>query len=151
MRATAGSETRDRSHRAASDRGDDQGHTRSPTAAVVLLVEDEPSVREVIEEVLRSEGYPVVSAVNGADALAILRAGLRPFIIILDLMMPIMDGWQFRTEQLKDPELLKIPTVVYSAVGGVGEEVEPLNVAGSFQKGDFTEMLRFVEQFCPRD
>jgi CheY-like chemotaxis protein len=116
---------------------------------VILLVEDEASMREVIEAVLQEEGYRVVCTINGADALDILRAGLRPCMIILDLMMPVMDGWQFRAAQLEDPELLKIPTVVYSAVGNVSEAVQTLNVAGGFQKGDFAEMLRFVAQFCP--
>jgi CheY-like chemotaxis protein len=118
-------------------------------AGVILLVEDEASMREVIEAVLVEEGYHVVCTVNGADALDILRAGLRPCIIILDLMMPVMDGWQFREQQLQDRELLKIPTVVYSAVGNINQAVHDLNVAGGFQKGDFKEMLRFVAQFCP--
>jgi CheY-like chemotaxis protein len=117
--------------------------------AVILLVEDEPAIREVIEAVLESEGYRVVSTVNGADALDVLRGGLRPCMIILDLMMPVMDGWEFRMAQLRDAELLKIPTVVYTATGNVRDTVEKLNVAGGFEKGDFSEMLRFVEQFCP--
>lgn len=116
---------------------------------VILLVEDEATIREVIEAVLGAEGYRVVSTANGFDALEVLRAGLRPCMIILDLMMPVMDGWQFRVAQMRDPELLKIPTVVYTAIGNVRETVEQLNVAGGFEKGDFTEMLRFVEQFCP--
>ncbi len=117
---------------------------------MILLVEDEDEVREVIETVLRSEGYDVTPVRHGREALDVLRRGLRPCIIILDLMMPVMDGWQFRAEQLRDSELLKIPTVVYSAIGGIDEAVESLNVAGGFQKGDFAEMLRFVAQFCPR-
>jgi len=126
--------------------------TRPPTRPVplLLLVEDEDEVREVITAVLETEGYRVRGAVNGAEALEILRSGLRPCMIILDLMMPVMDGWQFRTEQLRDAELLKIPTVVYSALGHISEAVEKLNVTGGFQKGDFAEMLRFVAQFCPR-
>ncbi len=116
--------------------------------AVILLIEDEAAIREVSEAVLEAEGYRVVSTCNGADALDVLRAGLRPCMIILDLMMPVMDGWEFRTVQLDDPELLKIPTVVYTAVGNVRETVEKLNVAGGFEKGDFAEMLRFVAQFC---
>src|SRR5262249_35831166 len=91
-----------------------------------------------------------VCATNGADALTVLRGGLRPCMIVLDLMMPVMDGWQFRAEQLNDPELLKIPTVIYSAVGRIDEAVETLNVAGGFQKDDFAEMLRFGAHFCPR-
>ena len=117
--------------------------------AVILLVEDEAAIREVIEAVLEAEGYRVVSTVDGADALDVLRDGLRPCMIILDLMMPVMDGWEFRAAQMRDPDLLKIPTVVYTAVGNVRETVEKLNVAGGFEKGDFAEMLRFVEQFCP--
>src|SRR5690606_32731818 len=117
--------------------------------ATLLLVEDEEAIREVMEAVLQAEGYCVVSTGNGADALDVLRDGLRPCMIILDLMMPVMDGWQFRLAQLRDPELLKIPTVVYTAVGNVRETVENLNVAGGFEKGDFAEMLRFVAQFCP--
>lgn len=125
--------------------------TKAPTlpAPVILLVEDEAPIREVIEAVLQAEGYRVVSSVNGADALTELRSGLRPCMIVLDLMMPVMDGWQFRRAQLGDAELLKIPTVVYTAVGNVREAVEELNVAGGFEKGDFAEMLRFVGQFCP--
>jgi CheY-like chemotaxis protein len=125
-----------------------QGSPPTLPAGVVLLVDDEPSIREVSEALLESEGYRVVCAVDGSDALAILRGGLRPCIIILDLMMPVMDGWEFRRQQLGDRELLKIPTIVYSAVGGIDEAVEALNVAGGFEKGDFDEMLRFVAQFC---
>jgi CheY-like chemotaxis protein len=123
---------------------------RSLPVPLILLVEDEPEVREVITAVLETEGYRVRSASNGLEALDILRGGLRPCMIVLDLMMPVMDGWQFRAEQLCDPELLKIPTIVYSALGHIDEAVEKLNVAGGFQKGDFAEMLRFVAQFCPR-
>jgi CheY-like chemotaxis protein len=125
-----------------------EGSPPTLPAGVVLLVDDEPSIREVSEALLESEGYRVVCAVDGSDALAILRGGLRPCIIILDLMMPVMDGWEFRRQQLGDRELLKIPTIVYSAVGGIDEAVESLNVAGGFEKGDFDEMLRFVAQFC---
>lgn len=121
--------------------------SRAP--ATILLVEDEEAIREVMEAVLQSEGYSVVCTGNGAAALDVLRDGLRPGMIILDLVMPVMDGWQFRTAQLHDPELLKIPTVVFTAVGNVRETVEKLNVAGGFEKGDFAEMLRFVAQFCP--
>ncbi|HEY8516723.1 MAG TPA: response regulator [Candidatus Binatia bacterium] len=134
-------ESKDESSRA-------RGHTL-PTP-LVLLIEDEDSVREAIAAVLDTEGYRVRTARHGREALEMLRGGLRPCMIILDLMMPVMDGWQFRAEQLRDPELLKIPTVVYSAVGNIDEAIEHLNVAGGFEKGDFTEMLHFVAQFCPR-
>ncbi|MBY0275258.1 response regulator [Candidatus Binatia bacterium] len=128
---------------------DARAKTPALPAPLILLVEDEAPIREVIEAVLEAEGYRVVSSGDGSDALAVLRSGLRPCMIILDLMMPVMDGWQFRLAQLRDAELLKIPTVVYTAIGNVREVVEELNVAGGFEKGDFVEMLRFVGQFCP--
>src|SRR5690606_15758417 len=99
-----------------------------------------------------NEGYDVATAGNGADALAQLRAGLVPQLIILDLTMPVMDGWEFRNHQLADPALRDIPTIVYSAVGSVRREsVSALEVVGAFDKGaDFSAMLRLVAEICRR-
>lgn len=115
------------------------------TARPILLVDDNSDVLEVIAVLLESEGYSVVTAGNGADALAKLADGLRPALIILDLTMPVMDGWEFRTQQLADPALSEIPTIIYSAVGAMIAPIESMKVAGSFPKGgDFTAMLRLV-------
>jgi two-component system, chemotaxis family, chemotaxis protein CheY len=86
-------------------------------ADVVLVVDDDPAVVEGLSELLEEEGYIVATATDGRDALEQLRAGLRPSVILLDLMMPRMDGWDFRQEQMKDAELRDIPTVVISAAG----------------------------------
>ena len=115
----------------------------------ILVVEDDAELRESLAESLALRGYQVDTVVDGRAALDRMRQ-TQPDIVVLDLLMPVMDGWQFRAEQLRDPELLKIPTVVYSAVGNIDEAIEHLNVAGGFEKGDFTEMLHFVAQFCPR-
>jgi CheY-like chemotaxis protein len=83
----------------------------------VLVVEDDQDIREVMVEILESAGYAVPSARHGAEALAYLKSGRKPCIIVLDLMMPVMDGWTFSEEMQKDPELAAIPILVVSAVG----------------------------------
>ena len=72
---------------------------------------------------MQDEGFVVATAANGREALERLRSGLCPAAIVLDLMMPVMDGWQFRQEQLDDPDLRKIPVVVVSAMGFRLDEV----------------------------
>jgi CheY-like chemotaxis protein len=85
--------------------------------ATVFLVEDDAAIVSSLAEGLREEGLAVATAANGRDALQMLRNGLRPAAIILDLMMPVMDGWDFRHEQVRDPALRNIPVVVITATG----------------------------------
>lgn len=84
--------------------------------STVLIIEDDPDAREVLGEILRSDGYSPVVAKDGREGLATLRAGLRPCLIVLDMLMPGMDGWQFRRAQNADRELADIPVVVVSGV-----------------------------------
>jgi len=86
-----------------------------PVPEHVLVVEDDRDLRESLADALRLEGYEVVCAEHGEAALPHLATGARPFVILLDLMMPVMDGWTFRQELLKDSELAKIPVVVMTA------------------------------------
>jgi len=85
----------------------------------ILVVYDDLEIRETIKDVLEEEGYRVDLAANGAEALAHLRtvdgSGAYPSLILLDLMMPEMNGWQFCDEQKKDPRLAIIPVLVISA------------------------------------
>jgi CheY-like chemotaxis protein len=86
---------------------------------LVLLVEDNDDVRETIAELVSAEGYEVITAVNGALALETLRASSRvPDLILLDLMMPVMSGWQFREQQRHDRLLGAVPVVVLSGAQG---------------------------------
>jgi CheY-like chemotaxis protein len=85
-------------------------------ASTVLVVEDDPDAREAISEILRTEGHRPVEVADGREALKSLRGGLRPCLIILDMLMPGMDGWQFRRAQCADESLAKIPVVVVSGV-----------------------------------
>lgn len=81
----------------------------------ILLVEDDEIVRRAIQMVLEWEGYQVECAGNGQEALDALRGGSRPALILLDVMMPVLDGEQFRQEQLRDPRFADIPVIVVSA------------------------------------
>ena len=83
---------------------------------VVLIVEDERAARTGMEKILTLAGYAPVSAANGQEALELLRAGVPASVILLDLIMPVMDGWAFRREQLRDPRLAHIPVIVLSAL-----------------------------------
>src|SRR4029077_4297745 len=78
-------------------------------------VEDDADIREALDGLLSIEGFRVAGCCNGREALDWLHASSRPDVILLDLMMPVMDGWQFRVVQKHDPELATIPVVALSA------------------------------------
>ena len=85
-------------------------------ARTVMVVEDDAAIRELVIQALTFEGFMAVGARDGREALRRLREEhVQPEVILLDLMMPVMDGWHFRAEQLKDPALAGIPVVVMSA------------------------------------
>jgi CheY-like chemotaxis protein len=88
-----------------------------PEPLTILIVDDDGAVLNGLTELLEDEGYKVATAIDGLDALHQLRRGLRPSVILLDLMMPVMDGWDFRHEQMKDQVLSDIPVVVITAAG----------------------------------
>lgn len=85
-------------------------------ARTVMVVDDNPHAADALAQYLRLDGFAVVTAENGLEALGFLQRGLTPDLIVLDLTMPIMDGWQFRRQQLADPQLARIPVVVCTAV-----------------------------------
>jgi signal transduction histidine kinase len=81
----------------------------------ILVVEDDPQIRDIVSLVLEDEGYEVDTASDGREALARLRGGLDPDLIVLDLMLPALDGWEFRAIQRAEPELATIPVLAVSA------------------------------------
>lgn len=85
--------------------------------AIVLVVDDDEDHRTILAETLAEEGYQVETAVHGGDALTQLRAGMHPHLILLDLMMPEVDGWTFMAAQKRDLGLAAIPVVVFTASG----------------------------------
>jgi two-component system chemotaxis response regulator CheY len=91
----------------------------SPASTPVLVVDDDPDIREAVQDILSFEGYAVVQADNGREALELLtrQPPLRPCIILLDLMMPVMDGEELVGHLLKEPELAALPVILVTASG----------------------------------
>ncbi|MFL5274543.1 MAG: response regulator [Anaeromyxobacteraceae bacterium] len=94
----------------------------------ILLVDDDPGLRDALGEALEIDGHRVETAVHGADALAKLAAGARPDLILLDLMMPVMDGWQFRAAQLAHPDYASIPVIVITAAGVLKQQIDTCRI-----------------------
>jgi len=117
----------------------------------VLVIEDDELIRDSLVDFLEENGYDAIGAVNGQDALdRLVGAGARPCVIVLDLMMPVMDGLAFREAQVGDPNLVDIPVVVISAYKDVGERARSLNVAAHLEKPlKLAELLRVVREYCP--
>src|SRR3954465_1652478 len=86
-----------------------------PEMPCVLIVEDDDDVREMLAMLLKGESYEVMTATNGAEALNAMRQR-RPCLVLLDLMMPVMNGWDFRRYQLSDPQLADVPVICLTAV-----------------------------------
>lgn len=102
-------------------------------ADMILVVEDDGALRATLADTLRAEGFEVREAADGRAALDALESGLRPDLIVLDLMMPVMNGWEFRAAQLRDPDLSHIPVLVLVEAGAEEEAVERLAVIGALR------------------
>ncbi len=120
------------------------------TAPSILIVEDDVDVREALADVLGDAGYHAAQVGNGAEALAYLnRAKVLPRLILLDLMMPTMDGYQFRIEQERVPRLADIPVVVVSAARNgeaLAAPIRPLMFLG--KPVDLKRLLKVVRPLC---
>ena len=110
----------------------------------VLIVDDDFAIRDALAELLEGEGYLPIAAANGRDALARLdEDGPWPCLIVLDLMMPVMNGESFRQLQLRIPELAHIPTIVVTADHRAESRTEPMKVQESLQKP--IDIARFID------
>ena len=127
--------------------------TATTCERTVLVVEDDREVRDAIAEVLADFEYKALEASNGVEALHKLRtASTRPCLILLDVMMPGMDGWEFRAEQKRDPTVKDIPVILLSAHTDVKSAAEQMNAAGFLAKPVGVDMLlKIVERFCVLD
>jgi len=116
----------------------------SPQCQSILVVEDNDDVRETLFEALTQEGYPVYTCKNGKEAMTKLNQIPGPALVFLDLMMPIMNGWQFLENKKNDVRLSSYPVVILSAVsfrgGGVAASLtKPVNLG---------DLLNQVHEYC---
>jgi CheY-like chemotaxis protein len=116
----------------------------------ILIVDDDVDVRESIGDALEDEGFHVAGAANGKEALELLRNDkLRPELILLDVMMPEMDGWAFRTEQRSDPDIASIPVIVFTAHGSPREVAEKMQAVGFLKKPlRLVDLLSEIDRLC---
>ena len=112
----------------------------------ILVVDDDPDIRESLREVLEDEGHATVTVTNGREALDYLRSGKRPCVILLDLMMPVMDGWQFRREQKQDPTIADIPLIVITATGKRPVLIDADELV--MKPLDLTRLFEAIERYC---
>jgi CheY-like chemotaxis protein len=117
------------------------------TPKKILVVEDDNAIRLALCELLVLEGYDVQSASDGQKALDFLARGVLPDLILLDLMMPVKSGAQFREEQLNNPLIAHIPVIVLSADSNIHKVSEKLGVNRFLRKPvNLDELLASVEQ-----
>lgn len=114
----------------------------------VLIVEDDSDLREMMAQLLTLEGFQSKTVANGKEALRYLSdANTPPDVILLDLMMPVMDGWEFRKVQQADPVLAQVPTIVLSALDQA--RASDLKPAAFLKKPlDFDRLLQLVREYC---
>lgn len=118
------------------------------SARKVLLVDDSIDLRIPMQRMLESEGFEVLAAENGQHALETLRTvDTLPDLILLDLMMPVMDGQTFRSEQMKDVKISAIPVIVLSASSSAKKEVVSMDVQGFLPKPiDFDRLIEMASE-----
>jgi CheY-like chemotaxis protein len=120
--------------------------TRSASAGkMVFVVDDDHELRDILGVLLTNEGYEMVGCADGVDALQRLKTGPRPSLILLDLMMPRMDGRQFREIQRREPALAGIPTVLMTASRNVDGIVADAII---FKPLEFDQLLGIVKHHC---
>lgn len=116
---------------------------------LILVVDDDPDIRDSLADVLKDEGYQVITAVDGRDALVKLRGGSpAPCLILLDLMMPVMSGPQFYAEKQRDPALAPIPVVIVSADGNIRQKASALGSEYIAKPVRIEQVLGVLERHC---
>ena len=129
------------------------GHrlAEEPHAHRILVVEDNGDTRDSILMLLQAEGFEAEGVENGREALRKLREGYDAGLILLDLMMPVMDGWAFRVEQRHDQRFADIPVVVLTATVDPAREARRLGVIAGLQKPlDVVQLVDVVAKYCPK-
>jgi two-component system chemotaxis response regulator CheY len=113
----------------------------------VLIVEDDDDVREFMQLLVSTAGYETMTARDGQDALVKMRQK-RPCLVLLDLQMPRMDGWEFRARQLQDLSLSDIPVVCVTAFFDPAQVTRQLGLRCISKPADFPTIIDAVETTC---
>lgn len=118
---------------------------KKTSSSQVMIVDDEESIRLLLEEFLLLEGYTTLSASNGKEALELLRKSSRPCLILLDMMMPVMNGRDFLDALLSDEQLSSIPVLFVSAF----ENIDTKGSVGVMKKPvDINKLLDYIGRYC---
>lgn len=120
--------------------------SESRAAHTILVVDDDEQTRKSLHEVLEAEGYGVVTAANGQEALEKLNEGDAPSLILLDLMMPVMDGWQFLALQKSNPPSRRIPIVLLSGMAFIQDAPGVADFISKPIRAD--KLLACIRRFC---
>jgi CheY-like chemotaxis protein len=107
----------------------------------LMIVDDDDDLRDALADVMTAQGYEVAAFADARAALTALEEGVTPFVIMLDLMMPGMSGWEFRAAQLENPTFALIPVVVVTAAGNLSEGARTLSSVEVLHKPFTLEVL----------
>jgi CheY-like chemotaxis protein len=111
----------------------------------ILIVEDDPSALMAMREVLEMEGYSVLAAHDGQEALKAVAHNPPPCLILLDLMLPVMDGWELRRRIKQNPSLSNVPVIVVSAL----VPPRPIEAQAVLRKPvDIRQLLQMIARYC---
>ncbi len=118
----------------------------------ILVVEDNADIRDTLEQVLQMEGYEVECASNGGEAIELLKRKHEPVLVLLDMMMPVMSGWEFLEAQKSDHVLATLPLVILSPLGAASALISketPLPAVGYIKKPiALNALMEIVQQYC---
>ena len=114
----------------------------------ILIVDDDEATRDAMAALLERSGFTVRCAGDGEEALAHLRSGLQPCLILLDIFMPRKNGWEFRAEQVADPQLSGIPTIAYSADDSIEDRAQALGLPFFRKPAVVDRILNIVKRYC---
>ena len=115
----------------------------------IMVIDDDPGIRSALSDLLKDKGYRVLTVADGDQALACLSQEKLPDLILLDLMMPVVDGWRSGLEQAMNPQLASIPVIVITAVT-FGDRKADLGVEVVRKPFDTDALLSVIRSHCPR-
>ena len=117
---------------------------------LVLIVDDDFRIRALMARLLETSGFTAVEAANGQEALDVMRQR-RPCVILLDLQMPIMDGWEFRRQQLADPELAEVPVICVTGYYDSSDLFRRAGVRCFTKPVQLSALLAAIREVCAAD